>query len=112
MKDKDDNYRDEKIADVIRAAASEYIQRESNKQSMITVTNVMLSKDFKKVTIFVTVLPEHKEDAVIDFLKRNRPEFKSFIKANSRLTRIPMFDFAIDAGEKSRQRIDEISRNL
>ena len=68
--------------------------------------------DPKKALIFVTVLPETQENAAIDFLKRQRSEFKSFIKKKSRMNRIPQFDFLIDEGEKSRQRIDEISNEI
>ena len=88
--------------------AGEFIQSESNYQSLITVTDVVVTDDFQKATIFVTVLPEQKQNAAIDFLKRQRKEFKSFIKKKSRMSRIPQFDFAVDFGEKHRQRIDEI----
>jgi len=98
---------DRAISEVMQKA-SLFIQRESNGQSMVTVTNAIASSDFKNVTIFVTVFPVHKEEAAIDFLKRQRKEFKHFIKKETRLGRIPQFDFMIDEGEKSRQRIDEL----
>ncbi len=102
------NQKENKFKEIIWRVASEFIQSESNYQSMITVTDVAVSKDFQKSTIFVTVFPEHKEEAGIDFLKRQRKNFKEFIKRKTRLSRIPQFDFQIDLGEKSRQRIDEI----
>lgn len=100
--------RENKFKEAIWHAASDFIQIESNYQSLITVTDVAVSKDFQKATIFVTVFPEQKQNAGIDFLKRQRREFKQFIKNKTRLGRIPQFDFQIDLGEKSRQRIDEI----
>lgn len=106
------SYKDEKVLDIIKESAGVFIQQESNRSSLITVTNVFASKDFKKANIFVTVLPEDKEDTVLDFLKRKRKLFKEYLKRNTRLSRIPFVDFEIDKGEKARQRIDDISQNI
>lgn len=74
---------------------------------MITVTRVEAAERSNLVTIYFTVLPEDKEEAAIDFLKRNRSDFRAYVKYNARLMRIPFFDFAIDKGEKARQKIEE-----
>ena len=102
------NFKNRKAEKIILKKASEFIQKESNRQSLITVTNISTSKDFQNATIFVTVFPEHKEEAGIDFLKRNQKEFKNYIKKETRLNKIPHFEFQIDSGEKSRQRIEEL----
>ncbi|MCR4334223.1 MAG: ribosome-binding factor A [Patescibacteria group bacterium] len=99
-----------KIKAQIHELASKFLQRESNHLSLITVTDIMISKDSKRMTIFFTVLPETKEKAALDFTKRKRSEFREYVKNNSRMQRIPFFDFAIDGGEKNRQKIDEIAR--
>jgi ribosome-binding factor A len=104
----ENEFKNDRGKEVVTRLASQFIQKESNSQSMITVTNVSVSSDFKSAVIMISVLPEHKQEAALDFLKRNRKEFKDFVKQNSRLGRIPHFDFAIDMGEKSRQRIEEI----
>lgn len=100
--------KNQRANELIMRKASDFIQRESNGQSLITVTNSSTSGDNKRMIIYVTVLPEQKEKAVIDFLKRNRSEFKQYIRENTRLNIIPHFDFEIDFGEKSRQRVDEL----
>lgn len=105
-------HRDERIRDIVSKLASEFITSESNHKSLITVTKVDLTKDFKKALIFVTVLPETQENAAIDFLKRQRSEFKNYVRKESRIVRVPQFDFLIDEGEKSRQRIEEISHEI
>lgn len=110
-KDMSEN-RDKKIIKIIKLAAAEFMQRESNGASLMTITDVRMSKDEKYVNIFFTVLPEDKQDAVLEFAKRKRSEFRDYIKMNTRLGRIPTFDFEIDLGEKHRQRIDEISREI
>ena len=100
--------RDEKLKDIIKEVSAKFLNIESNRVSMVTVTNVMISNDSKCATIFFTVFPNNKEKAVLDFVKRKRTEFRDFAKKNSRMGRIPFFDFEIDAGEKHRQKIDSI----
>lgn len=103
--------REEKIKDLIKEIASKFLNIESNRVSMVTVTNVEISNDGKCATIFFTVYPNSKEKAVLDFVKRKRSEFRDFAKKNTRVGRIPFFDFEIDAGEKHRQKIDVILGN-
>lgn len=104
--------RDQKLKDVIREAAAEFLQRESNYTSILTVTDVSLSDRGNQSIIFFTVLPENKEKAALDFVKRKRAEFREFFKGKARMRALPFFDFEIDRGEKNRQKIDEIARNV
>ena len=100
--------RSERITRIVKEAAANFMQKESNGTSLITITNVRLSNDEKYVNILFTVLPDDKEEAVLEFAKRMRSEFRQYIKQNTKLGRIPTFDFQIDLGEKHRQKIDTI----
>ena len=100
--------RDEKLKDMIKEVAAKFLNIESNRVSMVTVTNVRISKDSKYATIFFTAFPSDKEKAALDFAKRKRAEFRDFAKKNITARRIPFFDFEIDAGEKHRQKIDSV----
>jgi ribosome-binding factor A len=101
-------FKDKRSEEVIRELAMKYILGESNGTSLVTVTNVLLENRGKNVTVYFTVLPEDKEKVVLDFLQRKRPEFKEYIKENSRLGIIPLVDFQIDFGEKNRQTVDRL----
>ena len=101
-------FRNEKIGEIVRDLAARFLEQEGNKSSIITVTNVELSKDAKYATIFYTVFPENFEKTSLEFAKRKRSDFKKFVRDNSSLGRIPFFDFAIDYGEKNRQNIDKL----
>jgi len=101
--------RNEKIIKIVKSAAADFLQRESNGASLITVTDANLSNDEKYATILFTVLPTEKEQAALEFAKRMRSEFKEYVKTHTKLGKIPLFDFAIDLGEKHRQKIDLIS---
>ena len=102
--------RNEKIAVILRDLAGRFLLFNGNGTSLMTVTKVEVSRDGKYATIFFTVFPENFEKTALEFAKRKRPEFKEFVKENSRLGRIPKIDFAIDFGEKNRQKIDSLLR--
>lgn len=104
--------RDQKLKDIIKEAAAEFLQREGNYTSILTVTDISLSDRGNQATIFFTVLPEEKEKGALDFVKRKRAEFREFFKSRARMRALPFFDFEIDKGEKNRQKIDEIARNV
>lgn len=106
------NQKDEKLKDLVRKAAAEFVEKESNHTSLITITDISVSGKGRKAIILFTVLPEGKEETALDFLKRKREDFREFFKSKSRLRALPFFDFEIDKGEKNRQRIDEISKNV
>lgn len=101
-------HRDRRTEDLIKEMAGKFLSIESNRTSLVTVTNINLYNRGKNVTIFFTVLPEDKEKAVEDFTKRKRGEFREYMKSNSRLPIIPFVDFEIDLGEKNRQNVDRL----
>jgi ribosome-binding factor A len=95
--------------DIARRAA-DYFARESNRQSLITVTHADISPDLKNALIFLSVIPDSAEATALDFAKRNRTEFRNYLKTHARMKFLPHIDFEIDYGEKNRQRIDDLTR--
>lgn len=100
--------RNEKIKEIIHDLGARFLSLNGNGSSLITVTDVNLTRDGKYATILFTVFPTEFEKTALEFAKRKRSEFKEFIKENSRLGRIPQMDFEIDNGEKNRQKIDDL----
>ena len=100
--------RDDKLKKLIKEAAAEFIQRESNGLSLITITRAEITSNSKNITIYFTVMPEEKKQAALDFANRNRSEFFEFLKKKIKAGWLPKMVFAYDYGEKNRQRIDEI----
>ncbi len=94
---------------MLQEEAGEFLSREAGPQSLITVTSAHLSADFSHATIYITVLPENKERAALGLVYRRIDDFKRFLKTRAKLPQIPHIEFAIDGGEKNRQRLDEIS---
>lgn len=100
--------RDDRIREILRDCGARFLSLNGNGSSLLTVTNVELTSDGKRATIFFTVFPEGLEKTAVEFAKRKRPEFKQFVKDHSKLGRIPLLDFEIDSGEKNRQKIDSL----
>ncbi len=103
-------FRQEKLESQIKNFSAVFFEREGTNSSMITVTNCMVTKDTKRATIYISVLPESKEDAAYGFAKRNLGQLREFLQKNLN-TNIPYLDVTIDKGEKHRQLVDEILRD-
>lgn len=104
--------KDEKKKEILRELAAEFFSRESNRQSMITVTGVELQGKGSRAKILVTVLPADQEEKAVSFMHRQLTEFREHVMARARLMQVPYFEVAIDKGEKNRQRLDDISKNM
>ena len=101
--------RNEKIAEALRQTAAEFLAREAGPQSLITVTATRISEDGRRGLIFITVLPESAEESALNFAQRNRAELSELFKKHIKGVSLPHIEFRIDLGEKSRQRLDELS---
>lgn len=99
----------EKAAEEIAHRAADFLNREANRNILITVTRAESSSDGHKVNIFVSVYPEEGEQNALIFLKRKRSELREFLKKSTRINHIPTLDFLIDYGEKNRDHLDKLS---
>ncbi|MEI8339095.1 MAG: ribosome-binding factor A [bacterium] len=112
MEIKNNSSRDGRLAEMIREKAALFLQRESSRISLITVTGVQLADAGKLAYILYTVMPVHKQPEAEDFLKRMRGEFRKYFMSEVRIGRVPTFDFKLDLGEKHRQKIDDLMNKL
>ncbi len=102
--------RHERTKEAIREQAAQYVARNAGPQSLITVTNVLLSDDAHRATICVTVLPQSAETSALSFLNRGRRDFAEYLIKHVRGVHMPHVEFVLDLGEKNRQRLDELSK--
>lgn len=105
-------HRSEKLHELVRKTASEFIARESNPGTLITVTDITQDTTGLKVHILLSVYPENKGQAAVDFLSRRASDFQEFFTEKVKIRKAPHFTFGIDKGEKNRQRIDELIHSL
>jgi ribosome-binding factor A len=109
LKNNMSSFKEQKVEEILKQLAARYLQRESNRLSLITVTRVIISDKLRKATVLITVLPEEREQEALEFVRRQRTEFRESLKGKTRLQKLPIIDFDIDYGEKNRQRIDVLS---
>jgi ribosome-binding factor A len=105
------NIKDLKISDMLKKIAGEFIQRNSNMTSLITVTRVEVADRGGRAIIYITVFPEDKGKGALDMLKRKRSEFREAVKDGLRVGRIPFCDFELDAAAKLLRTIEELPEN-
>jgi len=102
--------RQEKMNELLRQLAANYIETESNGTTLISVTHVDVSPDMKQAHLYITVLPEDKEEFALNFVKRRLKDMRISIRSKMSTKVTPFFDVALDMGEKNRQKIDRLLR--
>ncbi len=103
-----DSEKQNKIESQIAQLAATFIERESNKTALITVTRVEVLERGRSATIYISVLPESGEESAINFLKRKRHDLRTVIKKGINMINIPFIDVEIDKGEKARHTIEAL----
>jgi len=106
------SHRQEKIAELIKQNAARFLGEESDSTSMITVTSTTVSADYQYATISISVFPDDKRDDALAFAKRRKRDLHEYLKKHTELRYIPQLTIELDEGERHRQRIDELSRDL
>ncbi len=99
-----------RVVSLIKEQVAKFIQAEANTDPMITVTNATTSPDYRNMTIFITTIPDGRENDALIFLKRHGRAMRHFVMKNTNLKIIPHIEFELDYGERHRQHIDEIVR--
>jgi ribosome-binding factor A len=101
-----------RVGNIIQECVARFVQQEANTNPLITITRVDISPDLKRAIVFFTTIPDGKEQDALIFLKRGGTEMRQYLKQNARLKRIPNLEYMLDAGERHRQHIDEVMRDI
>lgn len=80
----------------LQEAASEFINKESNRTSLITVTRVRVDERGRSAEIYITAFPDTQTAAATDFLNRKKSDFADFLKKRIRLRGLPRVLFLAD----------------
>lgn len=102
----------DKAGSVLTETIARFIREEANNNPLITVTKVVVSKDYRTAQVLITTIPDSAEHDALIFLKRKARELRDYLKRNARLKYIPHIDFDIDYGERHRQHTDEIFKRI
>jgi hypothetical protein len=79
------NVHQQKSLSLIRELAAKFFQTSASSKSLLTVTNCLPSRDGKKVTILISVLPEKYEDEALRFALQHRTALRAFIRDGFRI---------------------------
>ena len=101
-------YRKEHLEELVKNLCGEYLTRESNLTSLVTVTRAEISEDMNTAIVSISVFPDSKENEALHFVLRHRTEMRTYVMKRIRTGRIPFIDIKIDKGEKLRNKIDEV----
>ena len=101
-------FREEKLKALFMKLAAEFLKTEGKSSSLVTITDASISRDLEHATFFVTVFPDTEEMRALAELQAKRNDVRSFFMQNTKMKAVPSVTFAIDKGEKARQRIDEL----
>ena len=105
--------KDNRISALYMSLAAEFLEKESVGLGLLTVTGINISRDRKNITILFTVFPDKYQEQAINFTRRKRSEFREYVKSKTKhMAFCGTFDFAIDLGEKNRQKIDNLVGKL
>lgn len=86
----------DRLKEVLKQLAAAFVSEHSNRQSLLTVTDIVLSDNGGNVMVHVSVYPDTASPQAIGFLKRKRAEFRNMVKERMPgLRRIPHIDFEI-----------------
>lgn len=98
----------EKLENAITREAAMFFEREGNRQALITVTHTVLTKRGNGATLFISVFPENKERAALDFVQRNLGELRKVLREKIRSRAIPSLKIIADHGEQQRDHINAL----
>ena len=96
------------MASLIKDIVSSFLKSKSGFGVLISVTRIKISRDFKNVTVFISIFPEDEESNVLNSLKNKGRELRNFAKKQLKTKFLPQFKFEVDEEEKARQRMEKI----
>lgn len=104
-------YRREQLSSLIQKKLGELIIRHIEFQpgSLATISEVEVSENFKKATIWVSVIPGEAGEGVLEILKKARGLLQYELGEGVRVRILPRIEFALDKGTEHAARIEKLS---
>ena len=104
--------RQERFSEEVGHLAAEFLERESDGRTLITITRTEISPDLKYVTVYCSIFPESAEERAMGFVTRKAKEFPKFLAGRGQFGRLPRISFKSDKGEIKRQHLDTVFRAI
>jgi ribosome-binding factor A len=105
--------RAEQINDLLRAKLAGLITREIHlNNGLITVVEVSTDNNLSEAKISVSILPFNLSGNIIKILRKHSSRFSQILRKETKLRRIPKFNWVIDDTEKKAAEIDEVFKKI
>lgn len=97
------SHRIEQIESLLQRTISQVLQRSLSDpriEGMVSITRVKVSPDLHDAQVFVSVLPEPKQQKVLYGLRHAAGHIQSLVRKNVSLKAVPHLDFRLDESLK------------
>lgn len=108
--EKVNKHRRANMTEFIKNCAGDFFARNTSGHSLITVTNVYITEDLRHADIFISVLPESKSTAAVNFAKRQRTDLQKFVLNRVKLMHLPLFEIVLDKSGKVYDKLYELNK--
>lgn len=85
-----------------------FISCHTDPGTVVTISRVTLSSDLKNGTAFLLVYPDKSSPVTLNKLQQRTPELNRLLFTKLRVKMPPKMLFALDVGERHRERVEEI----
>lgn len=103
----------QQVNELLKEKLAHFISREIPLDNgLITVVYVNTSPDLKYAKIAVSILPEKFAGSVLERLRHSSGLFSQLIKKETRLRKVPRFNWTLDTTEKEAAKIEEVFREI
>lgn len=105
----EESLRIQKLNQLITEEVGKILLREVDisRENLITITSVKTSYDFRNSTIYITVLPEDKEEEALNQINKQIYFIQKILNRTLRTKPIPRLRFEIDRITKAEQKVYE-----
>lgn len=100
----------QQFAEHLAHVAAQFVSRESNRTSLITITRADVNEKMTVCTLFYTVFPESEEANAEIFMKRIAGDMRQYMRHEAGIMRVPHIEPIIDAGDKHRRKMEELMK--
>ncbi len=105
--------RGDRLGELFRQIIAEELERIDREElSLVSVTSVEVDGNLSKAVVSVSNLEPAEDDIVLATLGELRPRLQRAVGNQTRVRRVPPFQFLIDDVLRSAERIDDILRGI
>lgn len=103
-------YREERLESLLREELNKLLERYFEKPvgSLVTVTNIRISKDNSEAEVGISVIPEKMEPGVIKNLQGFAPELHHKLIRAMNIRTVPLLQFYLDRGTENAAKLEKL----